>query len=79
MLGEKCSSNKSEEMSTLIQAEISRILKGYDIIFIQEVSTSASVSKDDINAFVNSLQAGYKWKVSKNVGDTSGNSERFLV
>lgn len=79
MLGEKCSSNKSEEMYTLIQVEFSRILKGYDLISIQEVSTSASVSKDDINAFVNSLQSGYKWKVSKNVGDTSGNSERFLV
>lgn len=79
MLGENCSSRTSEETSGLIQIEISRILKGYDIIFIQELSTSSSVSKDDINAFVNSLQAGYKWKVSKNVGTTSGNSERFLV
>ncbi len=79
MLGESCSSRRKEEMSEMIQIEISRILKGYDIIFIQELSTSSSVSKDDINAFVNSLQAGYKWKVSKNVGTTSGNSERFLV
>jgi endonuclease/exonuclease/phosphatase family metal-dependent hydrolase len=79
MLGESCSSRSAEEMSALVQTEISRILKGYDIIFIQELSTSSSVSKDDINAFVNSLQAGYKWKVSKNVGTTSGNSERFLV
>ncbi|HMV41350.1 MAG TPA: endonuclease/exonuclease/phosphatase family protein [Leptospiraceae bacterium] len=79
MLGENCSSSSSEERSTLIQAEIARILKGYDLIFIQELSTSNSVSKDDINAFVNSLQAGYKWKVSKDVGNTSGNTERYLV
>lgn len=79
MLGENCSSDSSEERFTLIQTEITRILKGYDLIFIQELSTSSSVSNDDINAFVNSLQAGYKWKASKDVGNTSGNSERFLV
>ena len=79
MLGENCSSANSEERSALIQSEIRRIVKGYYIVFIQELSTSTSVSKDDINAFVNSLQAGYKWKVSKDVGNTSGNSERFLV
>ena len=79
MLGENCSSENSEERSALIQGEFKRILKGYDIIFIQELSTSRSVSKDDINAFVNSLQSGYKWKVSKDVGNTSGNSERYLV
>jgi hypothetical protein len=52
MLGENCSSDSSEERSTLIQTEITRILKGYDLIFIQELSTSSSVSNDDINAFV---------------------------
>jgi len=75
----KCSKTHSKEESSIITSTIKNNLAGKDIIFIQELSTTSSVSNKDIQAFVDKQYKKYKWFASKNVGTTKGNTERYLV
>lgn len=78
LANEKCSSNKSELIDA-IHKEISKVFKDKDLIFIQEVSTTSSVKHPTINYFVKKVAPNMKWIISKDVGTTSGNKERFLT
>jgi hypothetical protein len=75
---EHCTENKAEIIDD-IHHEIFLALKDVDLIFIQELSTDVSVKDHTIEEFVSVVKPEFKYFVSKNVGTSGGNSERFLV